>query len=71
MFCFPFIDFELLTPKNFRVKSLGLVCVVQKDLTNQIKLQIDQNLFNFQTKINKYYLLNLSDPKKKKLTAQV
>jgi len=44
MFCFLFFDFELLTPKNFRVKSLGLVCVAQKDLTNQIKLQINRKI---------------------------
>jgi len=42
MFCFLFIDFELLTLKNFRVINLGLVYIAQKDLINQIKLQIDQ-----------------------------
>ncbi len=45
MFCFPFIDFELLTLKNFRVISSGLVCVVQRDLANQIKLQIDRKTY--------------------------
>jgi len=39
MFCFLFIDFKLLIPK---IKSLDLVYVAQKDLTNQIKLQIDR-----------------------------